>query len=259
MTANEDFKRAIRAGKIDEAFLVAMSNAPELSITTKIITAEGVDEEPQNNYLHTYINLIEGKIKNEISEKLTSDRYWQINQFHTQQVTQSHQTIQQNLVSLQKIFQLMTSFQQQASEHLSWVDIAADITRDSLSAKPDEVNASPDVRQGTVHPSQLYGSKVHNALEAATVNNKRDKSSLLLDADNNSPSPQTEDDDILQDLLSITESDEDLSDWSEWLEDDPQVETTVIDFESLMNEDSEIWQDWEAENQGLDEETMDEE
>ena len=229
MTVNEDFKQAIRAGKINEAFLVAISNAPELSITTKIVTAEGIDvKKSPNNYLHTYINLIEGKIENEIGEKLTGDRYSPINQFHIRQVNQAHQTIQQNLVSLQKMFQLMSSFQQQqASEHLSWVDIAADITRGSFPAKSN--------------PNQLHGTKISNTLEAGL-------------------SPKVENDSIVQDLLSITDSDDSLeqvdrsADWSEWLDDELEVETTVIDFESLMDDgDSEIWRDWEAQNKALDE------
>lgn len=235
-----EFKQAIRAGKIEEAFLVAMSNAPELNITTKIITAEGKDVEgSQNNYLHTHINLIEGKIENEIGEKLIGDRYSEIKQFHMQQVTQGHQTIQQNLISLQRMFQLMSSFKQQASEHTSWVDIAADVTRD-LSAKA----------------SQLYGKKVPNALEAGETNSDRS-----LDAENNSRSerkpPEAEEDDIVQDLLSMTDEEDDSqednsTDWSEWLDDEPDVETKVFNLESLSDRDSEIWQNWESENQAID-------
>ena len=64
MSSSEEFKQAIKAGNINEAFLVAMSNAPKLSITTKIVTAEGerVDRQSSevDNYLRTQINLIEG-------------------------------------------------------------------------------------------------------------------------------------------------------------------------------------------------------
>ncbi|MBE9042855.1 hypothetical protein IQ255_00290 [Pleurocapsales cyanobacterium LEGE 10410] len=244
MTENEDFKRAIRAGNINEAFLVAMSNAPELSITTKIITAEGTVAKTQtDNCLHTHINLIEGKIENEIGEKLTGDRYLEINQFHRQQVTQGHQTIQQNLISLQKMFQLMSSFQQQqaSDKHLNWVDVATDIARDALPAKSD--------------PSQLYGTQVPNAIEAGAVNHRTDQSSLAED----------EADSIVQDLLSMTDLDDALgeqvdnsADWSEWLDDEPDVETKVIDFKSPSDGDSEIWQDWESQNQALDEDLSDE-
>ncbi|MGL5796291.1 MAG: hypothetical protein ACRC06_18185, partial [Waterburya sp.] len=89
MTSSEEFKRAIRAGNINEAFLVAMSNAPELNITTRIVTTEKNTQQPQaDNYLRTQINLIEGKIENEISEQFTGDRYGEIKQFHIEQVTQ---------------------------------------------------------------------------------------------------------------------------------------------------------------------------
>ena len=214
----EDFKQAIKAGNINEAFLIAMSNAPQLNITTKIITADGHSTEVESevdNYLHTHINLIEGKVENEIGEKLTGDRYSEIKQFHLQQVTKGHQTIQQNLLSLQKMFQLMSSFQQQAS-HGSWVDIAADVT--NLSTEPDT--------------DRLY-SNVPNALEAGTESTEASST-------NSEPQlPSFEaDDEAIEDLLSLAANideqeepeDEAGSDWSEWLDDEPDVETKVLDL-----------------------------
>lgn len=268
MTKCEDFKQAIKAGNISDAFLVAMSNAPVLNITTKIITADGhhVDH-PQSeidNYLHTHINLIEGKVENEIGEKLTGDRYSEIKQFHLDQVTQGHQTIQHNLVSLQKMFQLMSSFQQQqGSNHSSWVDIAADVTRESLPSKSD----SP----------QLYGDQVPNALEAGiTPNRDQTTTSIKSNQSNqsnqeslgNNPEPQLpsfedEDESIVKDLLSLA-IDDDLdeshqanqADWSEWLDDEPEVKTEVFDLESLnINDTAENWHDWEAQNDAVDTQT----
>ena len=241
MTKSEDFKQAIREGNINEAFLVAMSNAPELNITTKIITADGsTDVAPEiDNYLHTHINLIEGKVENEIGEKLTGDRYSEIKQFHLQQVTKGHQTIQQNLISLQRMFQLMSSFQQQAS-HASWVDIAADVTSD-LPTKPDA--------------DRLYG-KVPNALEAGT--NPDEVAGTEPDSSTENPEPQLPsfeaDDEAVEDLLSLAaDIDEEESgpgsDWSEWLDDEPDVETKVFDLKSLnIKEAKGNWQNWSAEN-----------
>ncbi len=256
MTSSKDFKQAIRAGNINEAFLVAMSNAPELKITTKIITAEGqqIDAEGSqvDNYLRTQINLIEGKVEHEIGEKLTGDRYAEIKQFHLQQVTQGHQTIQHNLISLQKMFQLMSSFQQQqGSNHSSWVDIAADVTRESLPAEPNS--------------DQLYGNKVPNALAAGKPANKTQTSApeVKLDPQTENLEPQLpsfeeEDESLVNDLLSLADLDEDSeleenleeqADWSEWLEDDPEVNTKVFDLKSLnLREAKENWQNWEAEN-----------
>ena len=217
MTSSEDFKQAIKAGNINEAFLVAMSNAPELNITTKVITADGhsTDVSPQiDNYLHTHINLIEGKVENEIGEKLTGDRYSEIKQFHLQQVTKGHQTIQQNLLSLQRMFQLMSSFQQHASSH-AWVDIAADVA--NLPTKPDG--------------DRLYG-KVPNALEAGT-SPKTEVAGTKVDSSTEKTEPQLpfEAEEMMEDLLSLADIDDEeeleegeLADWSQWLDDEPDVD-----------------------------------
>ncbi|MEM8673051.1 MAG: hypothetical protein AAGF83_04160 [Cyanobacteria bacterium P01_G01_bin.67] len=253
MTSSEDFKQAIRAGNISEAFLVAMSNAPQLNITTKIISADGhqVDAVPSqlDNYLHTHINLIEGKIENEIGEQLTGDRYAEIKQFHLQQVTQGHQTIQENLISLQKMFQLMSAFQhQQTSDHANWVDIAADVAREPLVTQPDA--------------NQLFGGKVANALEAGITTEPAQtiftEDHPELETDN--PEPQLpsfeeedEDESVVADLMSLADIDDDLeeseptdqSDWSEWLDDEPEVKTEVFDLKSLnLREASENWHNW---------------
>ena len=249
MTSSQDFKQAIRAGNINEAFLVAMSNAPELNITTKIITSEG--NRPQgDNSLKTHISLIEGKIENEIGEQLTGDRYAEIQQFHIEQVTQGHQTIQHNLISLQKMFQLMSAFQeQQDTGHSNWVDIAADVARDPLPSRADN--------------TKLYGNRTPEALTASKTNQTESVASEF-DADNPEPQlpsfvPEDEDEDLVDDLLSLTDLDGDegqtervtpqekKEDWGEWLESEPEVKPEVFDLKSLNIRDAaKNWHDWEA-------------
>ncbi|MDJ0568339.1 MAG: hypothetical protein QNJ53_04770 [Pleurocapsa sp. MO_192.B19] len=257
MTSSEDFKQAIRAGNIKEAFLVAMSNAPELNITTRIISAEGkepnTNQSQVDNYLRTHISLIEGTIENEIGEQFTGDRYGEIKQFHIEQVNQGHQTIQHNLISLQKMFQLMSTFQQQqqAAEHSSWVEIAADVTRESLSAKPET--------------NQLYGNKTPDALEAGKTVNQTEviSSEVNLDIETDQAEPQLpsfkseEDDSVVDDLLSLADIDDEPeekehssaeeADWGDWLEDEPEVKTEVFDLKSLnLRQSTRDWQNWEA-------------
>ena len=253
MTASEEFKQAIKAGNISEAFVVAMSNAPELNITTKIVTADGSKIDANggvdDGYLHTHINLIEGKVENEIGEKLTGDRYSEIKQFHIQQVTESHQTIQHNLISLQKMFQLMSSFQQQMEDRANWVDIAADVSRESISARP-----SADLLAGNASNALAAGSES----EGSTVSSsERDNAEPQL------PSFDESDDEIVNDLLSLADIDESetetntasesQTDWSEWLDDEPDVETKVFDLKSLNVEDArKNWQNWEEQNEAAD-------
>jgi hypothetical protein len=242
MTSSEEFKQAIRAGNINEAFLVAMSNAPELNITTRIVTTQHNTQQAQaDNHLHTHINLIEGKIENEIGEQFTGDRYGEIKQFHIEQVTQGHQTIQHNLISLQRMFQLMSAFQQQqqATEHLNWVDIAADVNQESLPAK--------------TNINQLSSNKTPDALAAGTTNNQSDPAT-------DKPEPQlpgfeteTEDDDVVDDLLSLADIDDESEtevptaeqgDWGEWLE-EPEVKSEVFDLKSLnLRDTKQNWQNW---------------
>ena len=204
MTSSEDFKQAIKTGNLDKAFNVAMSNASKLSITTKIITSERdrVDGD-RDNYLHTQINLVEGKIENEIGEKLTGDRYAEIQQFHLRQVSQGHQTIQQNLISLQKMFQLMSAFPQH-SRSPNWVDIAADVDGESLS---------------TPKTNRLRG-KTPDASLPALINNKAD-----IDTQPSNEASDSIIDDLmfmayLDDDLPVEEFSEDPEDWKEWLEDE---------------------------------------
>lgn len=248
MTSKEDFKQAIRTGNINEAFLLAMSNAPELSITTKIITADGGEQEVNgnesaaDNYLRTNINLIEGKIENEIGEKLTGDRYSEIKQFHMRQVAEGHETIQYNLVSLQKMFQLMSSFQEQ-SQHSNWVDIAANVTREPLPAKPEAsqlYSAAPSALQPGIQPQNLAES-------------------------GENPEPQLpsfeEEEEVVNDLLSLADIDDDSAeeqpaeeqeqqgDWGEWLEDEPETKPEVFNLKSLNIKDNPNWKSWNSHEQ----------
>lgn len=265
MTSSEDFKQAIRTGNISEAFLVAMSNAPKLDITTKIISNSGkarqinANQSEVDNYLRTHINLIEGKIENEIGEQFAGDRYSEIKQFHIDQVTQGHETIQHNLVSLQKMFQLMSAFQQQqqTTGQSSWVDIAADVTRESLPAKPET--------------NQLSGNKSPEALVAGKTISNSDKTSSEdnsdIDKDNIEPKlpsfeteDEDEDDSVVDDLLSLADIDDDddetndkerpqtaQGDWGEWLEDEPETNQEVFDLKSLnIRNVAQNWQNWES-------------
>ena len=265
MTASEEFKQAIRAGNISEAFIVAMSNAPELKITTKIVTADGnkidADAGVEDNYLHTHINLIEGKVENEIGEKLTGDRYSEIKQFHIQQVTESHQTIQHNLISLQKMFQLMSSFQEeQIANQANWVDIATDASHKSISAPQSREPLAGNASNALTPSIESEGTSINSS--------DRDSAEPQL------PSFDESDDEIVNDLLSLADIDEsetetnpdsdqtseNQADWSEWLDDEPDVETKVFDLKSLNIEDArKNWQDWEEQNEAVDTDLKDEE
>lgn len=238
MTSSADFKQAIRSGKISEAFLVAMSNIPELQITTKIVTdcpENGDRSTPEtDNHLHTHISLSEGKIENEIGEKFTGDRYGEIKQFHLEQVNQAHQTIQQNLISLQKMFQLMSAFQEQVAEHPNWVNLATD-TSPVLSTEPK---------------SSRRHSNSANVLTEIAKKTSPEAATSALKSNIEPQLPAFDSDNLVKDLLLMAD-DEDLGsetdivreDWSEWLDEEDEVKTTVFEFKTFpdLREDKD-WQ-----------------
>ena len=121
MAASDDFKQQLKAGKIVEALALALGEAVELKITTwasskPVVDAEIFDlgqELPKPGHrLQTRINLLKGELENEIgSQFLGSSSYKELRQFHLDQVNQSHKIIQDNLSSLQKLFELWVKMQ----------------------------------------------------------------------------------------------------------------------------------------------------
>jgi hypothetical protein len=161
---------------------------------------------------------------------------------------------------LQKMFQLMSSFQQQQATHANWVDIAADVARESL---PTQANT------GNLHgnsPNVLEASKVGNQSRANQTNQPVAKI-----AENNFepqlPALNAEDEQMVNDLLSLAALDDDTEleetvtpqhqpDWSDWLDEEPDVKTGVFDLTSLnIKEAKETWHNWEEQNEAVDTET----
>ncbi len=119
MAASDDFKAALKAGKLTEAFTLAMSQAIELNITTWVASANDEQtrdgtSQSQGNRLRTRINLIEGAIDNEIGEQLISKAsYQELQKFHLQQVREGNKILENNLQSLQKLFSVLAILKQQ--------------------------------------------------------------------------------------------------------------------------------------------------
>ncbi|PSO90509.1 MAG: hypothetical protein BRC46_13275 [Cyanobacteria bacterium QS_6_48_18] len=115
MVSSEEFKEALRGGKLEQALLLAMSPAMELKITTQL--ASDSEQITPSSRLQTRINLIEGKLENEIGEQfLNNAPYRELQQFHLEQVKEGNQTIQQNIGSLQTLFAIVMDIQQHTRE-----------------------------------------------------------------------------------------------------------------------------------------------
>ena len=113
MTSSDDFKRALKAGKLTEALTLAMGKIIELNIVTTVVDSEDQSHPWQQvkvkpGYrMQTHIDLVQGDITNEIGEQfLSGGTYEELRKFHQQQVVQGNVTIQENVESLQKLLSI---------------------------------------------------------------------------------------------------------------------------------------------------------
>jgi hypothetical protein len=105
MSILEEVKAKIKAGEINEAMSMAMSEVMKLEIITSL---SDVNEKLSSPHLCTVIDLLENEIDYQISEELISnDLYEQIKQIHHQQVQQGNERILKNVESLQKMFSML--------------------------------------------------------------------------------------------------------------------------------------------------------
>ncbi|MCP2730794.1 hypothetical protein, partial [Limnofasciculus baicalensis] len=111
MASSDDFREKLKAGNITEALTLALTEAATLKITTQVLS--GTEDLAENKAkpgfrLQTQINAIEGAIENEIGDQfLGNGPYRELLQFHQDQVAQSNLMIQNNLQSLQKLFEVL--------------------------------------------------------------------------------------------------------------------------------------------------------
>lgn len=119
MTASEDFKEKLKAGKIVDALTLALGEAIELEITTWVSSESTADTQASDSQsdqalpghcMRTRINIVDGHIDNEVGAQFIGNGpYTELRQFHLEQVQQGRQILQQNLATLQQIFMVMTS------------------------------------------------------------------------------------------------------------------------------------------------------
>ncbi|HEY9606279.1 MAG TPA: hypothetical protein V6C85_32025 [Allocoleopsis sp.] len=113
MASSDDFRQLLKAGKITEALALALSEAIELKITTWVASeTDEIDTTigKPGHRLHTRINTIAGDIENEIGDRfLSNGPYRELRQFHLDQVAEGNEIVQNNLKSLQKLFEVLVA------------------------------------------------------------------------------------------------------------------------------------------------------
>jgi hypothetical protein len=105
MSIFEEVKAKIKAGEIDEAMSIAMSQALKLEIVTCL---SEVERQPSPPYLRTFIDLLDNEIEYQVSEQMMNDSsYNYIQQVHLEQMERGNERILKNIESLQKMFSLL--------------------------------------------------------------------------------------------------------------------------------------------------------
>jgi hypothetical protein len=119
MASSDDFKAKLKAGNITEALVMALSEAAELKFTTWVPCEDDaeVDEAKPGHRLRTRINLIEGEVEHEVGDEFIGNgRYRELKQFHLEQVAEGSKLIQNNLKSLQKLFEVLVALRYSEAE-----------------------------------------------------------------------------------------------------------------------------------------------
>lgn len=142
MASSEDFRQQLKAGKVQEAFAGALAEAVQLKITTWVASdaEDGAETAAKPGYrLRTQINTIEGAIANEIGEQFIGNGpYRELLPFHIEQVAQGNQLVENNLKTLQKLFEILITLQHHRTglSEVEYPPLA--ITQEETAAQPDE-------------------------------------------------------------------------------------------------------------------------
>lgn len=127
MAASDDFKQALKAGNFQQALQVALGEAVELEITTWVRVANPYSPQQEvpktvlpGYRMRTRINLVEGDIDTEVGSNFVgTGPYADLKEFHTHQILESRDIIQQNLETLEQMFTLMAETLTQLSKNQS--------------------------------------------------------------------------------------------------------------------------------------------
>ncbi|RMF23767.1 MAG: hypothetical protein D6756_08155 [Cyanobacteria bacterium J083] len=211
MAVSEQFKQALKAGKLQEAVALAISNAFELKITTKVVanteSSHNSDQTASKYCLKSSINLAAGEINNEIAEELIDSGLYQvIEQFHSQQVNRSQQTLQQNLNSLEKMLHSIASLQ-----HYLPADFA---TKSLPTAIETEASIEEQTNQTLTEVKLKY---IETNQQEEIILTEQESEQSFMDAEED----WDDEDDPLLSLADFEPEEEAAAeDWGDWLEEE---------------------------------------
>jgi hypothetical protein len=265
MAASDDFKKALRSGNLTEAFAIAMGQAVELKISTRIVPSntDGTSRSDLGRIdpdcrLRTKLNLVEGKIENEVGNRFISgdSSYGEIRRFHIEQVAQGHETIASNIESLQKMFRLMVLFEQQKlgsnTQDIEWLQLEDRDPKPQLeSPTPRTAKSNLSEREDArnEHSTRQY-SATNGTSNFAVSELDRTSQNGYLQPHLSMNDSEDEDEAIILSLEDLdpdidNEPKEDDEDWGDWMIEETNTDNSIktIDLRAidLKKDDDEDW------------------
>jgi hypothetical protein len=232
MISCEEFQEKLQAGQLQEALALMLREPMELDVTTRMTEDSMASSHcSDNEYLRTKINLLTGKIQNEVGKDVIVDSniYLKLQQLHIDQVDASYQIIQDYLDRITAIVALLSPTSS-AAEIVNADRLNLDFLMTSL---PQSKQNSSNQRQGSNTSAEIIsigGSE-------APVKNR--KSANLLE--NSMFSTQEQSPPIASTIAAefppanvVIDDDIDLSIdeagtvWEEWIEDEESLLASIL-------------------------------
>jgi hypothetical protein len=260
MTASDDFKKALRTGNLADAFAIAMGQAVNLKVTTWVAPSQpnftsgnpSTDIDPSYS-LQTHLNLIEGKIENKIGDRFLGETpYQEIRQFHLQQVQQGHQTLEKNIESLQKMFMLMATFQQQKLERnvqqVDRLELKENYSKPELESQTSQSNGN-DISTRAINYQNGYENRERYQIHEASnleESKQNDRENGYFYPHNSAMDLDEEEEAIILSLDDLDPEPEDRrnnedEEWGDWLETDKNDSIQTIDLKPVNVDNNENW------------------
>lgn len=106
MTLNRETAAQIQGREIFEALTVAISETPEIEVTTYIdsLDLDQLEQSASTSCFYTQVNLLNGTVDHEIDLKLIDNpAYRELQRWHIEQVHQRQDCLVKNLATLEKM------------------------------------------------------------------------------------------------------------------------------------------------------------
>ncbi|WP_310422700.1 hypothetical protein [Chamaesiphon sp. VAR_48_metabat_135_sub] len=232
MISCEEFRQKLHAGQIQEA-LAILREPMELDVTTRMTdNSRASSDAAGNEYLRTKINLLTGKIQNEVGKDATIDSsiYLELQQLHIARVAADYRIVQDYLDRIKAIVTVLLPTSS-AVEIVSTDRLNLDFLRTSLSQSPQNSisqeqgsNTSAEIISSGGQEAPIKNCKPTNLPEHCKVSKQQQSPPIVTNNINTELLPHNADiDDDID--LSIDEAG---TVWEEWIEDEESILASIL-------------------------------